>query len=159
MMDEAAFRRDLASDAFQAGILEGFWSIPPEGESIAWPAWLVSVKSNLESVPSGSITLRFNLDGYPAQAPTSVPWDLASNSRLNPAHWPKGDRTVTQAFNPGWNAGTCLYVPCDRGAMVGHECWKTQHPDYYWQPTFTIVRYLQCVRRCLNPFRYETTHQ
>jgi hypothetical protein len=159
MMDEAAFRNDIASDAFQAGVLEGFWEIPPEAAGMAWPHFLIKVASSLSTVPAGGVTLRFTLDGYPNTAPTAVPWDLTKNAPLAPADWPKGEGLVAQAFKPGWNNALCLYIPCDRGAMAGHDVWKTQHPHYYWQPTFTIVRYLECVRRCLNPLRHETANK
>jgi hypothetical protein len=154
MMDEAAFRKDLESGAFQFGLLEGYWEIPPAPPA-AWPYWFVTVRSNLPTVNGGAITLRFTLDGYPARPPQATPWDLAKNAPLTAADYPKGPRTLTQAFNPNWHGGQALYLPCDRSARDGHPAWKTQHPDYYWQPTFTIATYLQCVRRCLNPFRYD----
>ena len=157
MPDEKAFRADVASDAFQIALLERHWEILDKPET-AWPYALIRIFSTVPSVVSGSVVLRFTLDGYPANAPTAVPWDIEKNTILEHALWPKGTPVIQQVFKPGWNAGKCLYIPCDRGAMPGHDGWKTQHPDCYWQSGFTIISYLECVRRCLCPLKHEATN-
>jgi hypothetical protein len=157
MPDEKAFRADVASDAFQIGILERHWKIV-DSAAITWPHVLIRVLSNLTTVTGGSVVLRFTLDGYPETAPGAVPWDVEKNAILEHSLWPKGTALITQAFKPGWNGGTGLYLPCDRGAIPGHDGWKTQHPDCYWKSGFTIITYLECVRRCLCPLQYETTN-
>jgi len=70
---------------------------------------------------------------------------------------PKGLGNVTKVFNPEWNNGVALYAPCDRMAMPGHESWKPQFPNVWWQPGFTIVVYLDFVHSCLNRRKYAVT--
>ena len=112
------------------------------------------VRSDKRIQPNGRIYLRFNIDNYPQLAPTGCPWEIDTNAKLAPALWPKGG-AISTVFNPSWN-DHALYAPCDRLAMQGHEAWRTLSPQWWWQPTFTIIKYLEFVHVCLNPADHET---
>lgn len=98
----------------------------------------------------GRIVLRFNLEGYPAKAPTGQPWDAENRGPLPNARWPRGSRHLNAIFNPNWNAAA-LYMPCDRVAMEGHDAWKQTFPEWWWTPRHTITHYLTFVSRHLLP--------
>jgi hypothetical protein len=77
---------------------------------------------------------RFECTGYPRQAVTAQPWDLATDAPLARYLWPRGKSILPSVFRPDWQGGTCLYLPCDRISMNGHEVWINQHPNRLWQP-------------------------
>ncbi|MGB8356673.1 MAG: hypothetical protein WCD79_22435 [Chthoniobacteraceae bacterium] len=153
--DEALLRAHLEEAAFRSGIDRGRWDWPTGEPSIEWPHCILWVQSETRFAASGRVNLRFNLDGYPTQAPTAQPWDVEKNQRLANDKWPKGPGNVSKVFNHGWNNGPALYAPCDRMAMVGHDPWKTAHEYWWWTPDKTITHYLEFVHRCLNPLDYE----
>ena len=76
-----------------------------------------------------------------------------TGERLESSLWPKGRNFVSNTFNPGWNPNA-LYTPCDRAAMAGHDGWKTQFPELWWQPHFKITVYLHFLHRLLNSKDY-----
>ncbi len=98
--------------------------------------------------------LQFDLTNYPISAPTSVPWDIAKNERLEFRSWPAGGPRVNAAFNPGWQNGLAIYIPCDRLAIAGHDQWPVQYPDMIWLPTGDITHYLRIVHELLNSEDY-----
>lgn len=152
--DEALFRAHLNDAPFQAGVDAERWGLHGEVSQVAWPHPVLWVQADEDLIVSTKVFLRFAVDGYPQSAPTACPWDVDKNCRLDPAAWPKGPGNVTKVFNPGWNNGVALYAPCDRKAMPGHESWKPQFPNTWWQPAFTIVVYLEFVHSCLNRRKY-----
>lgn len=153
--DEALFRAHLDEAAFRSGADRGRWGWPTGKPSIEWPRCILWVQSEARFAESGQVHLRFNVDGYPAQAPTAQPWDVATNQMLALASWPTGPGNVSKVFRPsGWKT-EALYAPCDRVAMVGHEAWKTTHAYWWWTPDRSIAHYLEFVHHCLNPLDYE----
>ena len=152
--DQALFHVHLADAPFQAGVDAGRWGLNGEAGEIAWPHPILWVQSDDDLLAAGRVFLRFTVDGYPQTAPSACPWDVMSNCLLEHERWPKGPGNVTKVFNPNWNGGTALYAPCDRVAMAGHEIWKPQFPNVWWQPGFSIVVYLGFVHSCLNRRKY-----
>lgn len=153
--DESLFKTHLEGASFQAGADEGKWGLHGESKDIKWPIAFLWVQSDKTLMPVGRIFLRFNPEGYSAQAPTSCPWNVEKDARLEDALWPKLSGKFAKVFRLDWQGGTALYAPCDRVAMVGHEQqWKQHYPFWWWQPHFTFVKYLEFVHRCLNPNRH-----
>jgi hypothetical protein len=148
--DESLFKAHLEGAGFQAGADSGKWGIHGSVDTIGWPYPILWVRADKRIVAEGRIYLRFTINNYPQFAPTGCPWDIRTNTPLSPSLWPRGNVTVSTVFNPAWNA-QALYAPCDRMAMNGHDAWKTQSSQWWWQPTFTITRYLEFVHVCLNP--------
>ncbi len=152
--DAALFYAHLEEAPVQAGADAAKWGLAGDAVDIVWPHPIFWVQADEDLVAAGKVFLRFTVDGYPQTAPTACPWDTEKNSRLDSDLWPKGPGNVTKVFNPGWNNGVALYAPCDRMAMPGHEVWKPQFPNVWWQPGFTIVVYLDFIHSCLNRRKY-----
>lgn len=148
-MEEELFLAHLKDGPFQRGIDEEFWGI----YQINWPVAIIWIKAKEIDGRPDRYHFRFELSGYPVQAPTACPWDIATNASLTPSLWPKGDGIVKQVFAPHWNSGA-LYAPCDRIAIQGHDNWKTVHKSLYWRSDFTIVKYLEFIYRILNSDHY-----
>jgi len=153
--DEALFRAHLDEFAFRSGADRQRWGFPNGELHVQWPHSILWVQSDARFAESGQVVLRFTLDGYSAQAPNSVPWDIEQNQPLAIEKWPKGAGNVSKVFNPNWKS-SALYAPCDRVAMVGHEAWKTSHEQWWWTADKEITLYLEFVHRCLNPRDHET---
>jgi hypothetical protein len=98
--------------------------------------------------------LRFELTDYPQTPPTAQPWDAVRNAPLDPARWPGGRSRIAPAFNPGWKGGQCLYLPCDRLSIEGHDGWRSQHPLMIWSPAGDITQYLRIVHDLLTSSDY-----
>jgi hypothetical protein len=148
--EERTFRSHLAAGPFQAGRDRGDWKCL----SIAWPNAVITVRAAPRAGAPDQVALFFDLEGYPRQAPTARPWDAVANAPLPFELWPQGSR-ASMAFNPGWNNGLALYIPCDRLAFAGHEAsWEQQYPAYLWDPKRGIVRYLKTVREILHSSDY-----
>lgn len=155
--DEALFRSHLEDAPFLAGVDAGQWALHGDLAENFWPHPIVWVKADEDLIAVGKVFLHFTVDGYPQTAPTACPWDITNNCRLDSALWPKGPGNVSKVFNPAWNNGVALYAPCDRIAMPGHESWRPQFPNVWWEPSRTIVVYLEFVHSCLNRRKYEVT--
>lgn len=153
--EEALFRSHLDGTPFRSGSDRGRWGNPGDEPYVDWPHCVLWVESDIRFVASGRLALRFNLEGYSAQAPNAVPWDAEKGEPLAPADWPKGPGNVSSVFKPGWNVGA-LYAPCDRVAMQGHEPWKATLGQWWWTSDSDITLYLEFVHRCLNPLDHET---
>lgn len=144
--DEIALRRDLASGRFLLGVATGRWRL----HWIRFPYALIGV-----SLADGTeIALRFECSGYPRVALTAQPWAADSDQPLPRGFWPRGQSRIPLAFNPDWKAGTCLYLPCDRHSIEGHDAWRSQHPALLWEPTKGICKYLGIVHQLLNTNEY-----
>lgn len=148
----AAFNKHVELAAFQIGIDRGHWSVLDEDpERPTWPIvdiWVKAAKK--ENKPDG-YHFRFNLEGYPAAAPTACLWDIEKDTRLDFSKWPTGSTVVTSVFRNDWEAGNALYAPCDRRAdLAGHPQWKTTHPEAYWTPSSTILTYLNFLLNILT---------
>ena len=152
--DERTFRHHVAAGPFQAGRDRGDWRL----ESIDWPHAVIAVAAPARPGAPSEIALRFELTNYPQEAPTAQPWDIAANAPLPHALWPIGEQT-SQVFNPGWNNGAALYIPCDRQAIAGHDAWLTQHQPYLWRADRDITLYLRVVRDVLHRSGYTGVHR
>lgn len=155
MMEQSRllFIEHVTDIEFQLHEVKGYWGIAVDPQFPQWPIVKMWVKAPQKIASSGRVYLCFDLSGYPAVAPTSIPWDIESNSRLSNDKWPKDSvpgSPISVAFNPNWLNGVALYLPCDRKAIMGHDPWRTQCPEWYWQATFKINKYLQCVYETLR---------
>ncbi len=152
--DLLQFNQHISEAGFQTGIDNLIWGIVDDNsERPTWPIVVIWVQAAPKANHPDKYYFRFELSGYPAQAPTACPWSIEQNSRLPNEQWPKGINFVSGTFNPGWNLNA-LYAPCDRLAMAGHEGWQIQFPELWWQPTFKIQVYLHFLHRLLNSADY-----
>ena len=144
--DERLLRLHLESGRFCAGAVAGRWRLV----SFEWPHVVIGVnaRDGIEYV------FRFHCADYPHTAVSAQPWDIENNSRLPDGQWPTGQERVSYAFNPGWNGGTCLYLPCDRQSIEGHENWRNEHPALLWDPKKGICKYLGIIHELLNSTDY-----
>lgn len=145
--DEGALRNDLKKGPFLLGIADHAWRL----EQISWPNVSIAVRAR----DGRWFTLHFDCANYPVAAPTACLWDLTRDVRLAVEHWPKsrGGR-VGAVFNPNWQNGTALYLPCDRAALVGHDAWHTMLPALIWRPADGIAQYLEIVHELLHSYDY-----
>lgn len=152
--DERAFRDHVARGRFQAGADRGDWSMAQDG----WPNPVIAVSASVGAGSPEAFSFRFDLNGYPAQAPTSEPWELDAGCALEHDLWPTGSGRVTRVFNPSWMPATnvhALYHPMDRLALVGHDNWRTEDPASIWDPTrMDIVDYLKVIHDLLQSPEY-----
>lgn len=155
MRPDTAILHQHVNDAdFQTGVDNGRWGISNENsEYPTWPVIIIWIKATPKTNGPERFYFRFDLSGYPSSAPTACPWNIETSTRLDNGSWPKGSRFVSNTFNPGWNPAA-LYAPCDRIAMQGHDGWRTQFPDLWWQPSFKITVYLNFLHRLLNSSDY-----
>lgn len=152
--DEKIFLEHVISPVFQIGVENGRWGIHESEKH--FPQVVIWIKAREIDNVATNVYFLFDLTGYPEAAPTSVPWNIELDKKLDFAHWPKGGPLVQSAFNPSWQNGDALYIPCDRIAMHGHDAWKTKHPNDWWTPKKTIVHYLRIVHKLLNSNDYKT---
>lgn len=148
--DERAFREDVERGPFLSGVDRGRWRLV----AIDWSLADIAVAAAARPDGPAEYLLRFDLADYPQTAPTARPWDAARAGPLAAAEWPGGRSRVPLAFNPGWRGGDCLYLPCDRLSIVGHDPWRTQHPSLLWSPSGDITQYLRIVHELLNSDDY-----
>jgi len=149
-LDARVFHAHIQAGPFQNGIDRGRWRLI----SIDWPHAIIAVAAAPRDNAPDEYAFRFNLAGYPQTAPTAQPWDVARNAALQTAQWPSGQARVSLAFNPGWQGGGALYLPCDRISIQGHDAWRTQHPHMLWRPTGDITQYLEIVHDLLTSSDY-----
>ena len=142
--------RDLAAPEFRCGQIERRWRLV----SAAWPHVVIAVSAARRAGSPAEFGLRFECSGYPQQAVTARPWSLATDAPLAAALWPRGKTILPSVFRPEWQGGSCLYLPCDRISMNGHEVWVNQHPNRLWQPRRGIICYLEQVHDLLNQDDY-----
>ena len=77
----------------------------------------------LQNVPTRpqEYGFRFECSGYRQTPATAQPWDSDANIPLPAPRWPTGNGVVKSVFRPEWKQGQCLYLPCDRMAIEGHD--------------------------------------
>ncbi len=155
--DERAFRDHVEGAAFRSGVARGRWRLV----DVHWPHAIFAVSAVPREGAPDEYGFRFNLAGYPQQAPTAQPWDLDRGAPLAHSDWPGGgaQSRVALAFNPGWKGGQALYLPCDREALPGHSAWLTLHPDLLWTPDKTITFFLQIIYDLLHSSGYRGTRR
>jgi hypothetical protein len=148
--DEHVFRAHMKAGPFQSGVDRGRWRLL----SIAWPYATIVISAGAREHAPREYAFRFECNNYPTAAPTAQPWDVDHEGPLDQRCWPTGRGRVQLAFNPSWNNGQCLYLPCDRFSIVGHDPWRDQHPAMIWSPTSNITLYLRIVHDLLNSSEY-----
>lgn len=148
--DERVFREHIARGPFLSGVDRGRWRLA----AIDWPCATIAVAAAPRPGGPAEYALRFDLGDYPQSPPTARLWDVGRDEPLAPAEWPGGRGRVPLAFNPAWRGGDCLYLPCDRLSIVGHDPWLVQHPTLVWSPSGDISQYLRLVHDLLNTDDY-----
>ena len=150
------FKSHVSEPHFQFGLDDGDWGFAGEDEYGQWPVIFLWGRAVPKNGMPDKYFFKFDLNGYPAKAPTACPWDIDSMDVLPFDKWPKGSEFVSKVFNPGWKpkAFHALYAPCDRVAMEGHEQWAQAHKGLWWQPNFTIVKYLDFLLKLLTSKDY-----
>jgi len=147
---EKSLRRDFAAGRFLSGQAARRWQLL----SINWPYAIIEVFA----ADGQAFGFRFECTGYPYAAVTAQPWEVVSNGPLAPGRWPKGSSRIPLAFNPGWKGGACLYLPCDRQSIEGHDNWRHQYPSLLWDPAKGICKYLGIIHELLNSSEYAGRH-
>lgn len=144
--DERMLRLHLESGRFRSGAARGWWRFI----DLRWPHVVIGITASdgIEYV------LRFDCTDYPRTPVTGQPWDFDAGQPLPPKLWPRGSGRVSLAFNPNWKHGTCLYLPCDRQSIDGHDNWRNEHPALLWDPEKGLCKYLGIVHELLNSNDY-----
>jgi hypothetical protein len=151
--DRLLLEADLAAPEFRCGEIEGRW----RHVGTNWSHVVIAVAAAERPNAPSEYGFRFECTGYRQRAVAGQPWDLAAHSPLAAAKWPSGRSIVPSVFNPGWQQGTSLYLPCDRVAMEGHDQWRSQYPSRLWQPARGIICYLEQIYDLLNQDDYTGT--
>lgn len=148
--DRALFEQDLAAPEFRCGEIEGRW----RHVGTRWPHAIIAVSAPERAGAPNEYGFRFECSGYRQSPATAQPWDLVTNMPLPAPEWPTGSGVVKSVFRPEWKQGICLYLPCDRIAIGGHNDWHHQHPSRLWQAARGIICYLEQLFELLNQSDY-----
>ena len=148
--DERVLRAHLDAGPFQSGVARGRWRLL----DIDWPYVVIAVQAAPRDDAPGEYVLRFDCTDYPQSPPTAQPWDPKTGAPLTAEQRPTGLSRVAMAFRTDWNDDRSLYLPCDRGAIVDHDGWRTQHPSMIWSPDGDITHYLRIVHELLTSNDY-----
>lgn len=127
--DQVLFEQDLAAATFRCGEIEGRW----RHIATCWPHAVIAVSAPPRPNAPTEYGFRFECSGYRQRPVTAQLWDLQAGRPLPPARWPTGSFLVSSVFRPGWKRGTCLYLPCDRLSIEGHDNWRNEYPDRLWK--------------------------
>jgi hypothetical protein len=136
--DEIAVRAHLTSGRFLAGVAAKRWRLI----DLTWPFALIAITAAARSSGPDEWVMRFDLTGYPQQAPTGMPWDAAAAYQLELARYPKGER-VREVFRTDWEGGRALYAGYDRVAATAHTNWRTELPRSFWNATRDLTFVLE----------------
>jgi hypothetical protein len=145
--DRVLIEQDLAAPQFRCGEIEGRW----RHLATIWPYVTIAVSAPERPRSPAEFGFRFECSGYRQIPVTGQPWDISANTPLAAARWPTGPVMVAAVFRPDWKQGRCLYLPCDRMSIEGHENWRNEHPNRIWQPARGIICYVEQI--------YELFHQ
>lgn len=137
--DRLLLDQDLAAPEFRCGEVEGRW----RHVATDWPYVIIAVAAEAREVGPEEYAFRFECSGYRQTPVTAQPWDVAANSPLAFDRWPTGKTIIPSIFRPDWKLGVCLYLPCDRLSIEGHDAWRNDHPSRLWQPGRGIICYLE----------------
>lgn len=143
-------QQDLAAPEFRCGELEGRW----RHVRTTWPHTVIAVRAPPRPGTASEYAFQFECSGYRQIPVTAQPWNVAANAALPHNLWPTGRSIVPSVFRPEWKNGQCLYLPCDRLSIEGHDQWRNQHPDRMWQPARGIVCYVEQIYELLNQGDY-----
>jgi hypothetical protein len=105
--DQRTFRRDVEGDRFRVGEADGRWRLM----RVEWPMALMAVQAAARPDAPNEFVLRFDLTGYPGDAPTGAPWDLGAYQLLPEMQRPKGER-VGRVFRTDWEEGRACSGGC-----------------------------------------------
>jgi hypothetical protein len=148
--DLLLLEQDLAAPEFRCGVIEERWRLV----ATSWPHVVIAVSAPERPKAPTEYGFRFECTGYRQTPVTGRPWDLEADAPLPEARWPTGPSIVASVFRPTWKQGICLYLPCDRLALEGHENWRNEHPSRLWQPTRGIICYLEQIYELFNQSDY-----
>lgn len=149
-LDQQLLDIDLAAPAFRCGqTRRRWWHI-----GTAWPHVMIGVSAAERTAAPNEYAFRFECSGYRQIPVTAQPWDVVAGAPLQPARWPTGRFLLPSVFRPEWKGGLCLYLPCDRLSIEGHDNWRNEHPNRLWQPSRGIVCYLEQLHDLLNQDDY-----
>jgi hypothetical protein len=148
--DERVFRAHIEAGPFQSGVDRGRWRLI----SIAWPFVVIAVSAAERRGAPQEYALRFECSNYPSVAPTARFWDVEHDCSLPYGRRSWGTGRVALAFRIDWKGDQCLYLPCDRGALPGHDAWRTQHPWMIWDASSDITLYLRVLYDLLHSRDY-----
>ena len=144
--EETVFWTHVRSGRFRVAEASNRWRLV----SVDWPFAVFAIRAS----DGREFGFRFECSNYPRTPATACPWDLDLNAKLASEQWPSGSERIQLAFNPSWK-DDCIYLPCDRNAIAGHENWRRQHPNLTWDPDLGIVHYLRILHDLLNSGAYE----
>jgi hypothetical protein len=145
-LDQQVFEQHINRPEFRLAKYERRWEIL----LVDWPNVFVRIYAEYRTGAPGYFDFKFDCTGYPNEAPTAIPWDHSINQPLAFARWPKGRNHIPSIFNPGWNNGIALYLPCDRLAMKGHPDWTARHPHWLWKADSGLSHYIRIIHGLLN---------
>jgi hypothetical protein len=148
--DQLLLARDLAAPLFRCGEIEGRW----RHIRTVWPHALIAVSAAGRGASPREYGFRFECTGYPQRPVTARPWDLTADAPLAARLWPTGRAILQSIFRPTWKQGECLYLPCDRLSIEGHDQWRNQHPSRLWKPERGIICYVEQLYELLNQSDY-----
>ncbi len=148
--DYQALLADLKRPNFLLGVSGGRWRLI----SLEWPHLVLAISAAQRPDSPVEYCFRFECTGYPRIPATGRAWDSAANAPLPVAKWPGGKQRVPMVFRPEWKNGECLYVPCDRQSIEGHDNWRVQLASMCWVESIGIVRYLEVVHELINSQDY-----
>jgi hypothetical protein len=148
--DHAALLEHLEGAAFLLGARDQRWRLI----RVQWPYALIAVSAALRENSPAQYIFRFDCTGYPRVATTGSLWDMETDELPPVSRWPNGRVRVPAAFRPDWKGGTCLYLPCDRISIEGHDAWYTKHASQCWSEKLGILRYLEVLSELLNSSDY-----
>ncbi len=139
----------LASPRFRAGEAGGRWRVL----ATDWPNVTIKVAAAPHEGSPDGFAIRFELSGYPDQAPTGTIWDVEADTPLAADKRPKGVRAA-QLFRSDWESGLAMYAPFDRVGLRTHTEWASQYPMTMWTPTRDLVFVLTEIFETLNADDY-----
>src|SRR5258706_5130624 len=148
--DQLLLEKDLTSAEFRCGEIEGKW----RHVSTTWPHVIIAVRPARVANGPAEFVFRFECTGYRETAVTGQPWNPETNSPLPAKDWPAGRSIIPSVFRPQWKEGLCLYLPCDRLSIQGHNDWLHQHPSRLWDSSRGILCYLEQIYELLNSNDY-----
>jgi hypothetical protein len=137
--DRQMLEQDLVAAEFRCGEAEGRWRHIATG----WPYAVIAVAAPPRPNAPGEFAFRFECSGYRTNPATAQPWDAARNAPLPRNRWPTGPSYVGAVFRPDWKNGQCLYLPCDRMSIEGHDDWRTKYAGRLWNPARGLLCYLE----------------
>lgn len=145
--EQALFDEDLTAPEFRCGVIEGRW----RHVATNWPNVTIAVSTPERPGSPLEYGFRFECTGYRQRPVSAQPWNVSGGRPLSVEQWPTGPVMVSAVFRPEWKKGQCLYLPCDRMSIEGHDGWRTAYPNRLWQPERGIICYLEQL--------YELFHQ